>query len=888
MAKMIQLQRPITSGSRQAPDPYDQYLESRGLYRKHTARDASSLFRVIAEQLYDTQSLHYEIRLECVRFMTQKRRIFEKHIPGDFDSYIQDMAKPKTYGTMTELRAMCCLYRRNAVLFEPYNMGTAVIFKRNYQNDFRVFYNNENHFDSVYKVDYIETAAICQSITFKLLYQMLFKLPDVNFAVESMLHPHTFAWDPFDVVFDHQGYMIRIKCSDGRIFVLDLPEVTNCILEDYQLCNFHSSRGIQSRNRRNSKRDLKQLQDQPQDQDVSGNMVEETQDRLHMCSNKMVSCVRQLLDDGITPFPYKVAKSLDPNMYRNIEFDCWNDIRKEAKRYNAYCNDYNFKVGAKCRVELEHELEMLTCHIQKISHDKASCLIFLEKLGKKILVPYDSLHPVPPDEFRPWTMPYRYQRPMNRLPHMTKFGNKAGGNHTKMAKWKKNKPVFEEAQFYEAIQFMPENYSVPDPQQEGQNKMEQPQEAQEQQQDQEQVSRAREREREDAAKLQSQQQQKQGPKGYRAARQRNNSVPNHNKDSIVTVSMPPAAHFLGFTPSLVARPGAQTSPPWPNSPLAMPEDFQYPLPPPPPPADGCVYMPIGGFAPHPTMPGPHPLLPLPPLTTQANIAASAAGVEPRRSMQMNGEDLPSDVGTLRYFYNMGVDMHLRMTHQPTPEELAAIGYNSQQGTPEKVEDHLGAEATPPATPDAGNGGATEPLSLEKNNSKRQSQPQTGKYRGKRPEQLHELKDPMGHAALLPTPTPSPGTNGGQFNFLTPPPPPPHHLMSPPRLLQPPPIFYHKAGPVQGAPPQIPGVPGSPPQMPGLPAGQNPYAWGLPPPPPSMLPHFEIMNNFPIDAQQQQQQQQKAPLPVAPQLPALPIPAQSQPAAAYGGAAARHH
>lgn len=34
-----------------------------------------------------------------------------QHIPGDFDSYIQDMAKPKTYGTMTELRAMCCLYR---------------------------------------------------------------------------------------------------------------------------------------------------------------------------------------------------------------------------------------------------------------------------------------------------------------------------------------------------------------------------------------------------------------------------------------------------------------------------------------------------------------------------------------------------------------------------------------------------------------------------------------------------------------------------------------------------------------------------------------------------------------------------------------------------------
>lgn len=70
--------RPITSGSRQAPDPFDQFLESRSMYRKHTARDASCLFRVIAEQMYDTQMLHYEVRLECVRFMTRKRRIFEQ------------------------------------------------------------------------------------------------------------------------------------------------------------------------------------------------------------------------------------------------------------------------------------------------------------------------------------------------------------------------------------------------------------------------------------------------------------------------------------------------------------------------------------------------------------------------------------------------------------------------------------------------------------------------------------------------------------------------------------------------------------------------------------------------------------------------------------------
>lgn len=30
----------------------------------------------------------------------------------------------------------------------------------------------------------------------------------------------------------------------------------------------------------------------------------------------------------VAPFPYKVAKALDPNIYRNIEFDTWTEIRR--------------------------------------------------------------------------------------------------------------------------------------------------------------------------------------------------------------------------------------------------------------------------------------------------------------------------------------------------------------------------------------------------------------------------------------------------------------------------------------------------------------------------------------------------------------------------------
>lgn len=31
---------------------------------------------------------------------------------------------------------------------------------------------------------------------------------------------------------------------------------------------------------------------------------------------------------GIAPFPYKVAKALDPNIYRNIAYDTWTEMRR--------------------------------------------------------------------------------------------------------------------------------------------------------------------------------------------------------------------------------------------------------------------------------------------------------------------------------------------------------------------------------------------------------------------------------------------------------------------------------------------------------------------------------------------------------------------------------
>lgn len=102
--------------------------------------------------------------------------------------------------------------------------------------------------------------------------------------------------------------------------------------------------------------------------------------------------VKDLLNYGITPFPYKVAKSLDPNIYRNVEYDTWNEQKKI--RHNAmYWNSSELQEGTKCWVNFKTENETVKRHgyIQKMSANKGPVEVFIQELGEKVTVPYESL-----------------------------------------------------------------------------------------------------------------------------------------------------------------------------------------------------------------------------------------------------------------------------------------------------------------------------------------------------------------------------------------------------------------------------------------------------------------------------------------------------------------
>lgn len=309
-------------GCRDSPDIYNKFLEQLGFYRKHAATDCTSLFRVVSELQYDIQRYHPLVRLECVRFMRKNRGIFAKDIKHGYESYVNNIARPRTYGSLLELKALALRYEANIFLFEPLTHGKWFVYNPAYKKTWRIYVGRDNHFDAVYPLEYIQTVAECQSIVYQVLYKNVLGLPDVEYAVERMLH------DPDDrhMVYktDATGTTTAIT-PDGLQLELCKPGDTQCVLMYSHLCHFHNQYNFRFIEEFFSLHGADEgcrvyIGDYFQDRAIKPNPL---------LTERDISCVRQLLALGITPFPYKAAKSLDPCIYRNVEYDVWQEERLE-------------------------------------------------------------------------------------------------------------------------------------------------------------------------------------------------------------------------------------------------------------------------------------------------------------------------------------------------------------------------------------------------------------------------------------------------------------------------------------------------------------------------------------------------------------------------------
>lgn len=310
----------------------DEYLCSLGLYRKMVARDASSLFRAVSEQLYYSQNYHQKIRLDCANHMRNNRSSFEPFVEGLFEKYLQRLEDPKETVGQVEIKALSQLYRRCFLIYRYPGKPATVIADEDYTEKVTLCCSINGHYDIVYPRSYPLSAALCQSLMYEVLYVGVFGLDEQD-LVQIL--------DQFRV--------------GGRRFRNSLS-----VCSDLELDREEAEPGVT------------------------------TEDKPHPVSDEAPPHIRLSL-------PYKVLKALDGDVYRNLEFDVWQESCKELQKtdYMVFAGRQYF-LGDKCQVRLEPKGKYYNAFIQEVGTHSSAVTVFIEELGEKHLVPLTDLKPVNP------------------------------------------------------------------------------------------------------------------------------------------------------------------------------------------------------------------------------------------------------------------------------------------------------------------------------------------------------------------------------------------------------------------------------------------------------------------------------------------------------------
>ncbi|XP_068607357.1 putative bifunctional UDP-N-acetylglucosamine transferase and deubiquitinase ALG13 [Brachionichthys hirsutus] len=322
----------------------DEYLCSLGLYRKMVARDASSLFRAVSEQLYYSQNYHQRSRQDCANFMRANKSTFEPFVEGSFEKYLERLEDPKETVGHVEIRALSQLYRRCFLIYRFPGKPPTVISEDDFADKVTLCCSINGQYDIVYPRSYPASAALCQSILYELLYTRVFGVEEAELcqAMES---------------FRVGGRRYRNSPSMGSDIDIDSLNAT-VFREELEL-------GGAEEKLRVSKDDTKPPAEAPPPFRLS--------------------------------LPHKVMKSLDVEVYRNLDFELWQDTCKEMQKteYMVFAGRQYF-LGDKCQVRLEPKGKYYNAFIQEVGTHSSAVTVFIEELGEKHLVPLTDLKPVNP------------------------------------------------------------------------------------------------------------------------------------------------------------------------------------------------------------------------------------------------------------------------------------------------------------------------------------------------------------------------------------------------------------------------------------------------------------------------------------------------------------
>ncbi|XP_029463841.1 putative bifunctional UDP-N-acetylglucosamine transferase and deubiquitinase ALG13 [Rhinatrema bivittatum] len=328
----------------------DESLSSLGLYRKLTAKDASCLFRAVSEQLFYCQIHHMSIRKACVAYMRDNQQCFESYVEGPFEKYLERLDDPKESAGQLEINALSLIYNRDFILYRYPGKPPTYATDNGFEEKILLCSSSNGHYDSVFTKQFQGNAAICQAVLYETLYKDVFAVDEeeLRSAIELFRSGAKKNRNSTSIGSEDAGY----DC---------LPERDHKAPSEYRV------------------------------QDWDGSNVDNLPDKSKQATDEMKSSE----NPSKMPFPYKVLKALDPEIYRNVEFDVWLDSRKELQKmeYMVFAGR-QYCLGDKCQVRLEAGGRYYNSHIQEVGHDSNSVTVFIEELAEKHIIPLVNLKPV--------------------------------------------------------------------------------------------------------------------------------------------------------------------------------------------------------------------------------------------------------------------------------------------------------------------------------------------------------------------------------------------------------------------------------------------------------------------------------------------------------------
>ncbi|GLV31830.1 ovarian tumor [Carabus blaptoides fortunei] len=325
----------------------DIWLNDKGFYRKHIALDETCLFRAVSDQVYNTQVYHEDIRTRCILYAVEHKDEFKEYVT-DWDGHIHKLRNHSVFCGDTEIQILSKLFKRDFIIFNEFDFSIKNVTNNDYKEILLLCKMKGNHFDSIIEKKKIETEGFCQSLVYKILYEKVFDIDNVDSIVDSMLN------DPK-----------KLNKDNSKLDAFDLP-VPKKESNTEQL-NFEESL------------DISEISE---------------------------------IDDVFPPFPYKVAKALDPNQYRNVAYDAWNQVRKDIRIKDWYMGGNDFKVGTKCI--LDSDGQSLNCYIQELNYEREDmCLVYVVEAAERRVVNLRDLRPHP--QAKPWPMPIYVTRNTRKM-----------------------------------------------------------------------------------------------------------------------------------------------------------------------------------------------------------------------------------------------------------------------------------------------------------------------------------------------------------------------------------------------------------------------------------------------------------------------------------------